>query len=117
MCTAQELTNLHLLAEYRELPRVFNLARPAKGKETFPIEYTLGAGHVKFFYTRLGYCYNRQQAIVAEMKQRGYKPKFEPVTLWNEYNATKSHLWNDWLPNEKEMTINRNRIKERLLNV
>lgn len=47
----EELTDKHLLAEYRELPRIFNLARAV---EDAPTEYVLGTGHMKFFYDKLG---------------------------------------------------------------
>lgn len=53
----QELSGPHLVAEYRELPRVFALVRKAalRGSFSQPETYTLGKGHVLFFYTRLEY--------------------------------------------------------------
>ncbi|CUW45036.1 endonuclease V [Brucella vulpis] len=68
-----ELTGPHLVAEYRELPRVFALVRAAiqRGEAPQdprnPQQYTLGAGHVRFFYARLGYLAKRQAALIAEM--------------------------------------------------
>lgn len=109
-----ELTNKHLLAEYRELPRIFKAARLPKSGETFPTHYKLGTGHVKFFYTRLGWCYERQQQLYAEMKRRDYKPTFHPQGLLLEWGAEKVRLWNDWTPTPEAMAINRERIKERL---
>ena len=53
-----ELHRKHLVAEFRELPRVFSLARKAQydmHKRSQPNEYTLGKGHVIFWYTRLQY--------------------------------------------------------------
>lgn len=49
----QELTVKHLVAEYREIPRLFKLARILKPNEFVPL-YTLGAGHCKLFYDKLG---------------------------------------------------------------
>lgn len=69
-----ELTGPHLIAEYRELPRVFALVKAAiqRGETTTdrrnPPAYTLGTGHVRFFYMRLGYLAKRQASLVAEMQ-------------------------------------------------
>ena len=73
----EELHQKHLVAEYRELPRVFKLAEAAakRGGHSAPANYTLGAGHVKFFYTHLGYCQQRFKQLVAEMVRRGYNPQ------------------------------------------
>lgn len=109
----QELTNKHLVAEYRELPRVFKLARMPKDNEQFPQEYTLGTGHVKFFYQRLGYCYQRQIQLYNEMKRRGYNPTHNPHLLPVTYH-NKTRLWNDWEPTPEAQAINRQRIQERL---
>lgn len=108
-----ELTGKHLVAEYRELPRVFALARPLTTKETIP-HYTLGKGHVLFFYDKLHYCLKRQYLIVDEMRRRGFNPQFHPITLFTEYSRTKQHLWNDYTPTPEALAINRQRINERL---
>lgn len=106
----EELTNPHLLAEYRELPRVFALARPCLDA---PQAYILGTGHVKFFYNKLLYLYHRQIQIVCEMKRRGMKPAFEPETL-EAYRQGREDLWNDWVPTQDAMRLNRERIETRL---
>lgn len=108
----EELSNQHLLAEYRELPRVFTLANKAyqsKRKVAAPERYTLGTGHVKFFYQRLGWCMDRFLALRLEMLVRGYKPQYvqpPPVDLPPEW-------WQDWEPDEQALRINRERILER----
>lgn len=106
-----ELTDRHLLAEYRELPRVFKLARYSPD---IPEQYTLGKGHVKFFYDKLSYCFNRQCEIVREMKRRGFKPKLNPDYLYDTYAHSKFQLWGSWVPTEEAQQLNRQRIKERL---
>lgn len=65
----EELHRLHLIAEYRELPRVFSLAR--EGVE-IPETYTFGHGHVKFFYNKLWFITLRHRLLVLEMERRGY---------------------------------------------
>jgi hypothetical protein len=109
----KELTDKHLLAEYRELPRIFRLARDPKSYEKFPQAYTLGAGHVKFFYDKLGYCEKRQGELFQELIRRGFKPNFDPSNIKNDWFKEK-HLWNDWEPTAEALEINRQRIKERL---
>lgn len=106
----EDLHNKHLLAEYRELPRIFKLARPCN---TAPDRYVLGAGHVKFFYSRLKYLYNRQCDLYIEMIKRGYKPTYNPEGL-RQFADIKPKLWNDWQPDADAMRINRERINERL---
>ena len=108
----QELSRQHLLAEYRELPRVFALAfkaYSARRKIVAPSAYTLGAGHVKFFYRRLGWCLDRFLALRREMLARGYKPQYvqpPPVDLPPEW-------WQDWEPDAAALELNRQRILER----
>jgi deoxyribonuclease (pyrimidine dimer) len=113
-----ELVTRHLVAEYRELPRVFALVRAAIARgETpddprNPQEYRLGAGHVRFFYSRLGYLVKRQAALVAEMQARGYKPTFtDPAGLLEGIAA----IWcQDWEPDQRAIAENRARIAARL---
>lgn len=111
-CISPELlTDKHLLAEYRELPRVFKLAR--EGSD-IPSSYRMGAGHVKFFFDKLTYLYNRQWCIYAEMVNRGFKPKFIPRSLYDEWAITKCHLWNLWHPETADRAINWQRVITRL---
>ena len=111
----EELRPKHLVAEYRELPRVFGLAKKyydrhgAAIPKGAPDKYTLGAGHVKFFYTRLGWCLERQRQLIIEMVRRGYVPKFDTTTL-----ETVPEWSNTWDPTPEAMELNRARIAERL---
>ena len=108
----EELSRQHLLAEYRELPRVFKLAEKAflSGKPLkAPDQYTLGVGHVKFFYKRLRYCKNRFHALCGEMIRRKYKPQYADVP---EVMLDKD-WWQDWVPDSAAIELNRQRILER----
>lgn len=121
-----ELVGKHLVAEYRELPRVFTLAGKSFNKHMnlltgtltmpkAPPEYTLGTGHVVFFYRRLEYLYNRYLALVKEMQARGYKPNVSILnSVTTSYALLPDTLKNDWEPTEEAMAINRARIAERL---
>lgn len=113
-----ELSPAHLVAEYRELPRIFGLVRASAlrgerpGDRRNPTQYRLGAGHVRFFYPRLGWLLARQIALIAEMRARGYAPSFDaPEALMDGIAAE----WlGDWQPDAAAMALNRGRINERL---
>ena len=51
-----ELENKHLMAEHRELKRIPNVVRKGRyNLKNVPPQFTLGKGHVSFFYDKLGY--------------------------------------------------------------
>lgn len=110
-----ELHDKHLSAEYRELPRVFALAAAACARGEVPAdhpsEYTLGAGHVKFFYTRLAFLRHRHKALVAEMRRRGWSPQHEDVP--GVANHLHHDWWRDWTPTPTALALNRARILAR----
>lgn len=110
----EELSGPHLVAEYRELPRVFALAKKAaaRGNFTQSDSYTLGKGHLLFFYTRLGYLTQRHAELIAEMKLRNYKPSFSGVCR-EDFPGIPDSYWGQWKPTEAALRLNRQRIKER----
>lgn len=112
-----ELHAKHLVAEYRELPRIFALVRAAiaRGKRPdtlkAPPRYTLGTGHVLFFYDKLSFLATRQKALVAEMIVRGYSPQF---TRTEELLTGIPQEWlGDWVPDAEALALNRQRIADR----
>lgn len=109
----QELSTKHLIAEYRELPRVFRLAAAwhLRGgrSDVLPAAYTLGKGHVSFFYDKLLFVVKRHRSLVDEMLARGYTVNIpEP-----ERHGAPSVLFNDYEPTQEALAINRQRIQER----
>lgn len=113
----EELTREHLLAEWKELPRVIGLSRAAleRGDQRFIKEYRLGQGHVRFFYNKLAWVRERLKLIYAEMKRRGYSPKEELLVVYiNNIQSMPMHLLNNWVPSEHDMSVSRARIQERL---
>ena len=111
-----ELTGKHLVAEYRELPRVFGLARNYSkllNPDPLPQTYTMGTGHVRFFYDKLAWLATRHQELVEEMWDRNYNPQFTH-NLAELHNDIDPALWNDWQPTPEALAINRARIAERL---
>lgn len=103
----ERLADQHLLAEYRELPRIFSTARALKPREAVPT-YRLGKGHVLFFYDKLQWLSVRHQQLVRECQSRGFEVKFtdalEPIP----------GLDNPWTPTEPDHLINLSRLRERL---
>jgi deoxyribonuclease (pyrimidine dimer) len=111
-----KLTREHLVAEYRELPRVFKQAAYfwAYGgrRETLPTTYRLGAGHVRFFYDKLEWVAQRHAALVAEMQRRGYTTNLEAVDqVWR--GLSPAHAWGDWTPPPSARMLNLRRLVER----
>lgn len=100
-----DLTDQHLIAEYRELPRVFALARPDPAT---PPAYTLGVGHVRFFYPRTGYLTRRQGDIITECLRRGF------AITQLEAPAPVVGLDEDWTPTPEARAVNLARLAERL---
>ena len=113
-----ELTDQHLIAEYREITMVpGSLKRTLVSKIGYkeskvPKKYTLNTGHVYFFYNKGKYLYKRYREIVIEMKLRGFNPdsnrKF-PRNIFIDNN-----LYNDWMPTMEDYKIIRQRIAERI---
>ncbi len=115
----EELSGKHLVAEYRELPRIFGLAISAYNRGEHPNdprnppEYTLGKGHVRFFYSRLRFLVKRHRSLVAEMRKRGYATNFtsSAATIANMPPAWRK----DYQPTDLAILINRARIAEKSL--
>ena len=109
-----QLTRQHLIAEYRELPRVFKLAVNwfNRGGGDLPPTYRLGTGHMKFFYDKLEFLHDRQVSLVVEMKARGYTPKHDcPADL---LRGIPSELIGGYEPTAEAIAASRARIQERL---
>jgi hypothetical protein len=110
-----ELHNKHLLAEYRELPRIFTLVKAAITRGENPDLtgiYVLGEGHVRFFYPRLGYLLNRYHLLVAECKARNWL--LNPINDTALIGDIPPEWFNDYVPTEEALLLNRFRIKERM---
>lgn len=117
-CVPPELlSDDHLLAEYREMPRIFQLVEAAEARgerpstADLPDEYTMGEGHVRFFYDKLFYIAERHQRICEELDRRGFNLNFTGAhPLLFELNPG----WlGDWEPSEAELLVNWQRIYQR----
>jgi|TARA_B110000908_G_C9881891_1_gene282994 deoxyribonuclease (pyrimidine dimer) len=112
-----ELTDQHLIAEYREITMVpAALTRTLNSKSGFikkkiPDRFTLNTGHVYFFYDKGLYLYNRYDNIVEEMILRGFNPDLKRIFPKDIFPF---ELFNDWIPTIQEQEIVRSRIKEKI---
>lgn len=113
-----ELHKKHLVAEYHEITRVFGLVKKllASGKDPAnygaPETYVLGAGHVRFFYTRLAWVQRRITDLAFEMDLRGIKARVDLIRGIAEGIPEK--FFGDWEPSETDMALNRERLAESL---
>lgn len=108
----RELCDSHLVAEYRELPRMlpFALNRISTygGHGPRPFEFTLGAGHMSYFLPYGAWLKARWLGLVEEMESRG----FRPALTWRD-----GYPWMDVLSSrdmERAQPLLRARINERL---
>lgn len=113
-----ELSRLHLIAEYRELPRIFGLADKAMKRGEKPDDkrnpqaYALGSGHCRFFYPRLRFLQIRQYQLIREMLTRGMNPLFTDVPGPETFGH--DHVWwKNYEPTPEALALNRARILER----
>lgn len=114
----EELTDKHLGAEYRELPRLFTQVQKAieRGESPCdkrnPREYRLGKGHTRFFYDKIAWLYDRHIQLAKECERRGRKVNYPRPPEW-VFNIP-NEWWCEWQPTPEAMELNRQRIKDRL---
>ena len=108
-----QLADQHLIAEWRELPRVFGLVKKklVEKKPILPwIKYIMGTGHVRFFYDKLLFLQKRHQALVKEAQKRGFK-----INLTEKISLTSfpKEYCKDFIPSELDLKISQQRILEK----
>ena len=107
----ETLCDAHLLAEGREIKRIPNVI--AKGKFSMkgqPKQFTLGTGHVKYFYDKQLYLLERYKQIHQECLARGFNVQ-DYSSAWN--NLPKAFM-NQYAPTKNDIWIVTQRIEERL---
>lgn len=109
----EELTDQHLMAEYRELPMVMTSARRSSAVGYKPTDiYTLNKGHVMFFYNKKRYLLNRWLDLIAELYNRGYD--IDPASRTVHWRELDKFPQVDWQPDKTAFDINMERIKLRI---
>ena len=106
-----ELNTKMLIAEHREIKRIPNCIK--KGRYNLkgqPEQFTLGTGHVKFFYDKLSYLKRRYECIYSECVKRGYN-----VTYYGDcFKELPPELCNDYRPTLRDRKLLVERIKSKL---
>lgn len=109
-----ELPNKLLLAELREIKRIPNCV--TRGRYSLlnqPKQFTLGKGHVKFFYDKLLYLKKRYIGLYEEALNRGLN-----VQNWiSAWDNAPNHLMNDYTPTKTDRNIIIERINNRGFNL
>lgn len=118
-CCPFDLSDSHLIAEYKELPRVFTQVMKAQLRgitpETYniPAEYTLGKGHCTFFADKLGYLVIRYGELCKEMRRRNFTVNIPEIR--EEYLINlEPHWFRTWKPTVKAIQMCNERILERI---
>ena len=112
----ETLLDSHLLAELREITRIPNTILSGKARIDFkaiPERYTLGRGHVTFFYNKLGYIKKRYDQLYKEAKKRGFNVTYKDIDYSQLSPVHQVALMNDYLPNKEAQLLNIERICER----
>jgi deoxyribonuclease (pyrimidine dimer) len=110
----EELSNQHLLSEAREIKRIPNAI--LKGKfnlDNIPENYTMGTGHVKYFYKRLGWLIQRYWSLYQECNRRGFNVTYYMLSFINAAKLNTS-LNNGWEPTAQDIRVNRTRLAEKI---
>lgn len=93
----KELCDQMLIAEHREIVRVPNMIKSGKAKfKNIPDEFTLGKGHVKFFYNKVYYLYKRYINLRRECIRRG----FNVSDFSSAFSLLPDNVMNDWDPDK-----------------
>lgn len=107
---ANELPRQLLLAEHREMVRIPNTIASGKARvENIPDKFTLGKGHVKFFYDKLAYLLNRYKNVHQECLKRGYNVQ-DYSSAWDNI---PSKLMNDYTPTLTDRVLLIQRIESK----
>lgn len=107
------LHNKHLIAEHREIKRIPNVIKSGRySLKNQPLVFTLGEGHVKFFYDKLEFLRKRYISLYDECIARG----FNVTNYIDAWDNIPDEFMNDYLPTSNDTRIVQERINERIKN-
>jgi deoxyribonuclease (pyrimidine dimer) len=106
----KELPNKLLIAEHREITRIPNAIKSGRAKiKDIPQEFTLGPGHVKFFYTRLLFLKKRYESLYQECVKR----RFQITNKSDSFLDLPQELLTDYEPTNKDRHLLVTRIESK----
>lgn len=111
----EKLTDKHLLSEHREIKRILNTIKSGKAViKDIPEKFCLGKGHVKFFYNKLGYLWERYVEIYNECIKRGFNVQ-NYADSWNKIPFIALYqLWGEYTPTADDKKLIDDRINSKL---
>lgn len=105
------LSDLWLLAEYRELPRCI---KQLINTDDAPEQYVLGKGHMKWARHHSAYLMRRYKELCDEMEFRGFKVNYPYEELFTYcYNNVKNNDFQWYSVTEADIALNCQRLLER----
>lgn len=111
------LTDKHLSGEFYELPRVLtNIEKHLERNESLsdvniPDTYTLGTGHMKFFYDKGQWLLDRYVALICELERRGTNiDQVKTSAVMSRFWELPREYMKDYEPTPEEIYINMQRL-------
>ena len=106
----KELPNKLLLAEHREITRIPNSISSGKAvMKNIPDKFTLGKGHVKFFYDKITFLFRRYYCLYQECMHRG----FNVTDKSSSFDNIPEACCNDYEPTAEDRNLILERIKSK----
>lgn len=106
-----ELSDQHLLTEYRELPRC--IKQPLNISDA-PTHYCLGKGHMKWARKNWKFLLKRFEELCNEIDYRGFKRSFGSKELENHFHQHYDLPEVDYNPSKEDVELSRKRINEKV---
>lgn len=115
------LSNKHLQAEYKEITRIGTnvLELYSKGKTLadvdIPENFKLNKGHMKFFYNKMAWIYERYIALHIELAKRkvNVDHKLHVTITKNWLRNVPNECWNNWVPSPEDHYLSMARLCKR----
>ena len=106
----RELPTKLLLAEAREIKRIPNCIKSGRfNLNNIPENFTLGTGHVSFFYNKIKYLQNRYQKIYQESINRNCNVQ----DFSDSFSGIDEYFMNDYQETERDRQILLKRFAEK----
>lgn len=110
----EELSNQLLIAELREIKRIPNLIKSGKfNLNKIPDRFTLGTGHVAFFYNKLGYLKKRYQKLYQEARKDVVERRLNVQDFSDSFENIDPYFMNDYEETERDRNILLERFREK----
>lgn len=123
-----ELSDQHLFAEWREIKMVPKALRRSLRAllslshrpeelllDRLPKEFTLGTGHVMFFYDKGEYLHDRYGRLTYELIKRGINCNLQArLDLDGVFSALDARFNRNYMPTPEALTLIRIRIAEKI---